>query len=336
MKRFGLITLVLILLLVSFCGCNSRTTQPDTTTTTTSQTVSTVPYPAWRLRSVTVEADDITYYKGTPNYQFAVIEKDKNFGLIDFEGNLVVPLEYTDIFFRETHACSPDTHLVGEKDDPNDYELPDLWHFKADGTPISAEYDAWGYTDQIDVYWYKGKPVLARENIDPFTVEDYKQWTFPRRGMGTYEAIPPTCVVIQEILSVEKSDDIFPTYSYADTMAIFNTQTQTLVTDFIYEDCSTMGFYDGLAAVKKNGKWGYVREDGTPVTAFVYDAVYGERELASVTNGYIVVRRGDGFGLIDRDGNSIVEPIYEGITEVTDHGLFWIKENGVWQVGELL
>lgn len=327
MKRIGLILLGLTVLLASLCGCSTqnKTENPQIPTEAPSKAL-------WQPRSITVSADSIYYYKTTQNYQLAVIEQDEKFGLIDFEGNIVTPIEYAGIFLRETEPFGTSTRL-----ECADY--PDAWYFETDGTAIHIDYDAWGYTDGYDVYWYDGKPVLHREIfIEPFTKENYKEWTDPRSSLGTYETTPPKVVAVREILSVdEQSDDPF---TYSDKYALLNTETQTLITDFIYEDCTRMGFYDGVAALKKGGKWGYVREDGTTVTDFIYDKIYEDPwmgcELYSVTNGYIVIRTESGYGIIDKNGNTIVEPIYENVTEVTDKGLFWFKKDSIWQVGEIL
>ena len=44
-----------------------------------------------------------------------------------------------------------------------------------------------------------------------------------------------------------------------------------------------MFFCEGLAAVKLNGKWGYIDEMGTEVIPFIYDMAYSfEGEFAEV------------------------------------------------------
>ena len=43
-----------------------------------------------------------------------------------------------------------------------------------------------------------------------------------------------------------------------------------LLTDFIYEECGVAS--EGVAAAKKDGKWGYIDEKGKTVIPFEYDA----------------------------------------------------------------
>lgn len=344
MKRFAVILLCLALT-VSLCGCVAQspttTTKATTTTTTSTTSATTTPSTKWQFRSTTMQADSIAYYKTTINYQVSVIEKDGKYGLVDFDSNIVVPIQYDDIYMREIDPGNTETRLYAyvEKTENAEYELPDAYTFEANGTAVVTQYDGWGYTDGYGVYWYQGKPVLGRESfIVPFTEEEYKQWTDPRRGPGCYEAEAPMVVPVPELLSIDETAN--EPMVFAEKYALLDIKTQTLITDFIYDAQTSIGFYKGIAALKKDGKWGYVREDGTAITDFIYDNInikdsWGY-QLYYPTNGYIVVCCDSKWGLIDENGNTIIEPIYEGITEVTDKGLFWIKHNGIWQVAEFL
>ncbi len=65
-------------------------------------------------------------------------------------------------------------------------------------------------------------------------------------------------------------------------------------------------FYDGLCAVCKNGKWGYVDENDHIVIDLIYDgASYFSEGLAPV--------QVDGkYGAIDKNGNMVIEPQFDG------------------------
>ncbi|NLH92520.1 MAG: sigma-70 family RNA polymerase sigma factor [Atopobium sp.] len=56
----------------------------------------------------------------------------------------------------------------------------------------------------------------------------------------------------------------------ADELAYFNAETGEQITDFIYSTDSG-DFYDGFAAVEKNGKWAYINGKGQPVTDFIFE-----------------------------------------------------------------
>lgn len=115
--------------------------------------------------------------------------------------------------------------------------------------------------------------------------------------------------------------------------------------DTVYEDA--LPFCEGVAAVKQNGKWGYIDETGTPVTEFCYepllyaedfleqpteDGVYSEMKRIcpySANEGMIPVKKDGMCGVIDTQGNEIVPLMFEDITSVHD-GAVWAKENGKW------
>ncbi|SFM07692.1 WG repeat-containing protein [Shimia aestuarii] len=79
------------------------------------------------------------------------------------------------------------------------------------------------------------------------------------------------------------------------------------------------GFRDGVAAVSRDGKWGFIDATGAEVISFNYDYASGFREGASV----VMV---DGWwGLIADDGNYIVEPVYDIIRFLT-HGPYLMFE----------
>ena len=56
-------------------------------------------------------------------------------------------------------------------------------------------------------------------------------------------------------------------------------------------------FIEGLAAVKKDGKWGFINVKGETVIPFIYDGAF------SFINGLAQVYEIGRFGLVDRKGN---------------------------------
>lgn len=120
-----------------------------------------------------------------------------------------------------------------------------------------------------------------------------------------------------------------------------------LVTDFIYEECGSSS--DGLLAVKQNGKWGYVDQNGEIVIPIEYDASWTEydqyiRSTASseqmdycyaFSEGYVPVCKDGAWALMDSDGKKVIpEGIFEAIRPVQD-GKCWVKKDGYWGVIQL-
>ena len=290
-----------------------------------------------------VEADSIRYTPGTVNYQVSVIERDGKFGLIDFKGNIVLPIEYRDIWLRRPTYDSRERMLFAYTNDGS-------WtgvFLEADGTVSEIEDPGgWGEEHSYLVYWNDGIPVVWGDTLGlgGSTFEAYKKMWYPMgNGLGTISIAPATVVPIQKMqgLTTNEYDEIVvnvPSEEYA----LLDFTTGELLTDFIYEECSRVGFVDGVLPVKKDGKWGYVNDNGEEITEFIYDAsgiggesIWTYTKMYASTNGYTVVRQGDKWGLIDNKGNTVVEPIYDDISQVTNKGLFWIKRDGKWAVAKL-
>ncbi len=147
------------------------------------------------------------------------------------------------------------------------------------------------------------------------------------------------------VLQVQ-GDDVFGTGKYAIA------KDGRLITDFIYEECGA--FQDGLIAVKKNGKWGYLDKDGKEVIPFSYDASWKQFYQTAVLNredseyqniefrqidfaygasgGYVVLCRDGRYSLADTRGREVIpENEFEAIRPVYE-GKCWVKQHGKWGV----
>lgn len=91
-------------------------------------------------------------------------------------------------------------------------------------------------------------------------------------------------------------------------------------------------FSEGLAAVVKDGKIGFINKDNEVVIPFQFD--YSSRvEYLNIGylfhNGYCVMTEPSGLlGVIDKQGNWIVEPVYDQIWAPQDQGYRVIIKNG--------
>lgn len=82
----------------------------------------------------------------------------------------------------------------------------------------------------------------------------------------------------------------------------FDTKKKELIIPCIYECCSIdSNFKDGLLAVKKNSKWGYIKMDQTMIIASEYD------EAFDFSEGYGVVVKYGSYGFVDKYGNDTFE-----------------------------
>ncbi len=82
-------------------------------------------------------------------------------------------------------------------------------------------------------------------------------------------------------------------------------------------------YYEGLALVKLNDKWGYIDKSGNEVIPIKYDYVDGFSE------GLARVNLNDKWGFIDKSGKEITPLKYDYASELSE-GLAAVKLNGKW------
>ena len=80
-------------------------------------------------------------------------------------------------------------------------------------------------------------------------------------------------------------------------------------------------FSDGLACVRKNGRYGYIDRMGKTVIKFAY------REAGTFSNGLASVGNGQKFGFIDVEGNLVIPMEYDQQSRFDDRGLAQVIQN---------
>ena len=88
-----------------------------------------------------------------------------------------------------------------------------------------------------------------------------------------------------------------------------------------YDDSES--FSDGLAAVKLNHKWGSINNSGTLVTPCKYDWAYSFRE------GMAEVKLNGKYGFVDKTGTEVISCKYDDARSFHD-GRAGVKLNGKW------
>lgn len=83
------------------------------------------------------------------------------------------------------------------------------------------------------------------------------------------------------------------------------------------------GFSNGVAALKKNGKWGYINTDGDVVIPFEYDSAL------TFSEGLAAVEKNGKWGYIDINNNAIIPLEYIYATSMVDgSGVVWkVRDN---------
>lgn len=97
-------------------------------------------------------------------------------------------------------------------------------------------------------------------------------------------------------------------------------------------------FTDGIVAMEKGGKWGYVNSKGEEVIPFELDAISGYGALGigdtayECSEGYVTVCKGGKYGVYKADGTQIVPCQYSAMTTVHDGRVFASNDGGVWGI----
>lgn len=277
-----------------------------------------------------IEADSIQYYNCAESGNFAVIEKNGKYGIIGYDGEILLPIEYDEIYQGRGHSYD---YLWASKGD----------YFYSIDVNGKAE-ESWGYPGgdvDPDAYWYNGQLAVFMPAEGVIGGLEELSWIAIEQRPWEKNSVLP----VQEMSGI-KQEPWGPMAQVDNSnYALLNTTTGKLVSDFIYSGFDTgNGFSEGVLAVKKGDKWGFVDVNGCEVTDFLYDAyeqndVYEDMEykysIFTAANGYIAVLKDGKWGLIDIQGNTVVETSYDGISQVNPDGMFWLKENGTWSLYQL-
>jgi hypothetical protein len=91
-----------------------------------------------------------------------------------------------------------------------------------------------------------------------------------------------------------------------------------------FEHVDINGFSEGLAAVKKNGKWGYIGKDGKIKIEPRYDLVYG------FSGGLAMVMSGSKTSFINSEGVTVFTSGFDHINSEFSEGLAGFKHKDKW------
>ncbi len=80
-------------------------------------------------------------------------------------------------------------------------------------------------------------------------------------------------------------------------------------------------FYDGLASVEKNYKWGFVDKTGK----LVIDCKFST--TGNFSNGLAWVKENNLYGFIDKTGNMVIPAKYNSLSNFSDDGITFVKLN---------
>lgn len=102
----------------------------------------------------------------------------------------------------------------------------------------------------------------------------------------------------------------------------------------LYENA--MDFSDDMAAVKKDGKWGYINESGVTVIPFDFEScaaadVMGRDCAFGFKNNLAPVCKGGKFGIINKNAETVVGFEFDIILQ-GENGVYIARKDGVWGI----
>ena len=106
------------------------------------------------------------------------------------------------------------------------------------------------------------------------------------------------------------------------TVSLYNNKGEKILGEF--EDAKP--FNDSYAAVKKNGKWGFVDNGGNLIIDYIYD------DARSFKLGHAAVKKNNKWGLINEEEKLVIEYKYDDMKDMTDNGTLVVKEDNLWKV----
>ncbi len=351
------LTVFALILCAGGCGSvdnskekSSKASQTESGGKTDTSSEAEKPFTSAEISDLKAEKIDY-YYSADMDYSCFVACVDGRYGTMDDKGIMIADPIFEKPYFSMAYYCE------SEKPDVSIFKWV-LWCnngeeiivFNKDGGLIACQQIPTGFVGTASVYWMSGKPVMAVDNMEPGTSEcsfetyyDNETYLFKNAAYMNYPGAEKSKIIpIREVTSFTKvdnmeSEEYEPVYK-SEKYGLFSFDTNKMITDFIYDEC--VGPIDGVFAVRKGDKWGYVTETGKELTGFVYDAanvrveeydkIYKYNEMYLPVNGYIVTVRDGKYGMIDTDGKTVLENRYGYISQVSGNGVFFMLDGDVW------
>ena len=291
----------------------------------------------------TIEADDI-YYAVSRDYrtyspnellkqedEYAIIQKDGAYGLIDIQGEMNGGMEYKNIY-------NTSLGYILERIEPRyiseiSYEAEQdiLWRTTKEITYLEGIGGDGGEYGLF--YWCQNKLQNTNERTSDPTLS-------PIRILNS--AIP-----VQEYNEPLEYGIWRELWDETENKSYAICKDGNLKTDFVYDHLGSVS--DGVMAAEKDGKWGYINEEGEVVIPFEYDASWEkgfsfiEPEIGNTepeetpfcyaaSEGFIPLVKNKQWKLVNTEGETAIPcGIFESIRPVYD-GKCWVEKNGKWGV----
>ena len=312
--------------------------------------------------AVPLEYEDVNRFSGN----IAAAKKDGLYGYIDTAGNVSIPFVYKQVWpYQNGIACIRTDDKYGVIDENGKAVLEPKYEFIQiywDGIIAVQQDDKWGVFDK------QGKQIapFIYDSFTAYNCDGYAE--VGQNGKCGLIDKNGKLVVPLEYESVSFfREDGFAEASLSKRKKVLIGHDGKILKGF---GSLLFGFTEGLAAVKKKGKWGYIDTNGKDVIApqyadatgfsdgvarvmdmngkcgfidkqnntvvpFLYDWTYtfNGKNYVTVLNGHNPVFRLPGpckEGLVDRNGNVLLPVIYDDVICAGGDNVVFVKQGSQW------
>lgn len=284
-------------------------------------------------KDIIVECQNEEIEYNRKNQVFA-IKRALKYGVVDMNGNSVLPVEYDDIWFISENINvkkGDETYIYtakGEKIENTEYSAIIETENKQFKITIKNEKYGIASLDNIEIVNNKYQYIEYAYNNYFIVTEDEKVGVLNELGE---EKVGFNYSVIQKVkntnvLQAINTDTKIIDFYDANMIKIYTVSDATVYSEDGYikilsdndrkyfdkngKELSNKEIFKSnkLFASSKDGKWGFVDSEDNIIVEDKYDMVTEFNEY-----GFAGIRLNEKWGVVDKDGNVIVEPKYENI-----------------------
>jgi len=254
----------------------------------------------------------------------AQVQSDGKWGIADADGIIMIPCVYEKIstFHRDRAIVEKDGVIYAVDKDNNRVAMPhetvsDFGNLSDDRIPLLIE-DGWyrstgeferGASVFEDFGMYSEGYAAAKSGGKWGVIDRAMSWLIP----AEYDEI-----IRDELGQCYAQGAVFA--RRGDTVCLFSNGKWM---EDVYQDARPFSG-EGFAAVRKNGKWGFIDTNGAVMIEFIYD------EALSFGQHLAAVKKGDFWGYISKHGNLVIDAVFYDAKSFSDGSAPVLTERG-WQ-----
>ncbi len=259
------------------------------------------------------------------NNGLAIVKKNEKYGVIDKLGNIVLPIQYDEVEFDTKGKFAKVGNyykyaLMTEKGKlltPLKYSqiIIDDSPFPI-ATNESFNGDTWGYLNS------EGVEIIKPQYEGAWAFQDHVAVVKKDGLMGLIDE-KGNSILSPKYEAIERRFELITAYN-GEKFGVLSIQGKEL-TPLIYNSIGTQlyGISDGMLAVEREGKWGFLNVQTWAEVVLEYDMV------RHFSGGYAAVNKNGLMGFINKSGKPITALKYERVNDFSE-GVAAVSLNGKW------